>query len=151
LIEKQKVRLSYGLNERQLSNYVTKATHVKTMPVVDKLYELLETRLDNVIYRLGFAHTRSFARQLAAHGHFTINGTRVTVPSHAVRIGDVIAVREGSRKSPAFAEFAKKVKNYAWPKWLKLVPEEMKAEVIAMPKNEEQFLQFDTVLEFYSR
>lgn len=151
LIEKQKVRLSYGLSEKQLSNYVEKATHAKGAPVTDKLMELLETRLDNVVYRLGFAGTRRFARQLVSHGHFTVNGKKLTIPSYSVRVGDVVAVREGSRKSAVFAEFDKKVKNHAWPNWLKLVPESLQAEVAAMPKNEEQFLQLDTVLEFYSR
>lgn len=151
LIEKQKVRLSYGLSEKQLSNYVEKATNTKGMPVTEKLAQLLETRLDNVVYRLGFAGTRRFARQLVSHGHFTVNGTKVTIPSYTVRVGDVIAVREGSRKSPAFADFDKKVKNYSWPNWLKLVPESLQGEVKALPKNDEQFLQFDTVLEFYSR
>lgn len=151
LIEKQKVRLSYGLSEKQLSNYVEKATHAKGMPVADKLVEMLETRLDNVVYRLGFANTRRFARQLVSHGHFTVNGKKVTIPSYAVRVGDVVAVREGSRKSPVFGDFSTKVKNYTWPNWLKLVPESLQAEVAGMPKNEEQFLQLDTVLEFYSR
>jgi len=151
LIEKQKVRLSYGVTEKQLSNYVEKATHTKGMPVTDKLSQLLETRLDNVVYRLGFASSRRFARQLVSHGHFVVNGKKITIPSYSVRIGDIVAVREGSRKSPIFGDFDKKVKNYTWPNWLKLVPESLQAEVAAMPKNEEQFLQLDTVLEFYSR
>lgn len=151
LIEKQKVRFSYGLSEKQLSNYVTKATTTKGMPVTEKLFEELENRLDNVVYRLGFAGTRRFARQLVSHGHFTVNGTKVTIPSYAVRIGDVISVREGSRKSPAFGEFEKKVESYTWPTWLKLIPAELKAEVVGKPKNTEAFLQFDTVLEYYSR
>jgi small subunit ribosomal protein S4 len=151
LIEKQKVRFSYGLSERQLGNYVEKATHIKGMPVTDKLFELLETRLDNVVYRLGFAPTRRFARQLVSHGHFTVNGTKVTIPSLEVRPGDVIAVRDGSRKSVVFADFAKKVATHTWPTWLKFVPESLQAEVAAKPKNDEQFLQLETVLEFYSR
>lgn len=151
LIEKQKVRFSYGISERQLANYVKKATATKGVVVTDKLYELLEKRLDNVVYRLGFAPTRRFARQLVSHGHFTVNGTKVTVPSLEVRVGDVIAVREGSRKSTVFADFAKKVENHAWPNWLKLTPEALSAEVKDKPKNEEQFLQLGTVLEFYSR
>ncbi|HTH93250.1 MAG TPA: 30S ribosomal protein S4 [Candidatus Paceibacterota bacterium] len=151
LIEKQKVRFSYGITERQLSNYVKSATHVKGMPVTDKLYEELENRLDNVVYRLGFANTRRFARQLVAHGHFTINGKKTTVPSYSVHVGDIVAVREGSRKSPIFTDFSTKVKNYAWPNWLKLTPEALQAEVTAKPKNDEQFLQLESVLEFYSR
>lgn len=151
LIEKQKVRFSYGISERQLGNYVEKATHIKGMPVTDKLYELLETRLDNVIYRLGFASTRRFARQLASHGHFTVNGIKSTVPSLTVRIGDVISVREGSKKSTVFADIKKKTETHVWPNWLKFNPESLQAEVTAKPKNDEQFLQLDTVLEFYSR
>jgi small subunit ribosomal protein S4 len=151
LIEKQKVRLSYGLSEKQLGNYVEKATHTKGTPVTDKLNEMLETRLDNVVYRLGFAGTRRFARQLVSHGHFTVNGTKTTIPSYHVRVGDIVSVREGSRKSPIFGDFDKKVKNYQWPNWLKLTPEQLQAEVTGLPKNEEQFLQLDSVLEFYSR
>ncbi len=151
LIEKQKVRFSYGISEKQLSNYVKVANNVKGMPVTDKLYEELENRLDNVVYRLGFANTRRFARQLVSHGHFTVNGKKTTIASQTVHIGDIVAVREGSRKSPIFTDFAAKVKNYAWPKWLKFTPESLQAEVVSKPKNEESFLQFDTVLEFYSR
>jgi small subunit ribosomal protein S4 len=151
LIEKQKVRFSYGISETQLSNYVKAANQVKGMPVTDKLYEELENRLDNVVYRLGYANTRRFARQLVSHGHFTVNGKKTTVPSQSVRVGDIVAVREGSRKSPVFTGFAEKVKNYSWPKWLKMTPESLQAEVVSKPKNEESFLQFDTVLEFYSR
>lgn len=151
LVEKQKVRFSYGISERQLSNYVKKATHTKGMLATDKLYEELESRLDNIVYRLGFANTRRFARQLVSHGHFTVNGVKTTIPSQQIRVGDIVAVREGSRKSPVFTEIAEKLKNYSWPNWLKFTPEQLQAEVSAKPKNEEQFLQLDTVLEFYSR
>ena len=151
LIEKQKVRFSYGLSERQLGNYVEKATTAKGVPAVDRLYQELETRLDNVVYRLGFASSRRFARQLVSHGHFTVNGIKSTIPSQQIRIGDKIAVRDGSRKSVVFADFVTKVKDYTWPNWLKFVPESLEAEAVAKPKNEEQFLQLDTVLEFYSR
>jgi small subunit ribosomal protein S4 len=151
LVEKQKVRFSYGVSERQLGNYVEKAGHVKGVPVTDKLFELLETRLDNVVYRLGFAPTRRFARQLVSHGHFTVNGTKVTIPSLEVRTGDIISVREGSRKSVIFSDFGKKIQTHTWPNWLKFTPESLQAEVTAKPKNDEQFLQLETVLEFYSR
>ncbi len=151
LIEKQKVRFSYGISERQLGNYVEKATAVKGMPVTDKLIELLESRLDNVVYRLGFAPSRRMARQLVSHGHFTVNGTKVTIPSYEVRAGDIVSVREGSRKSPVFSNIAKKVETYTWPNWLKFSPESLQAEVVAKPKHDEQFLQLGTVLEFYSR
>lgn len=151
LIEKQKVRFSYGVTEKQLQKYVDEAIKTKGITTIDKLNELLETRLDNVIYRLGFANSRRFSRQLASHGHFTVNGVKSTIPSYRVRVGDIIAVREGSKNSPVFADFAKKVKGYTWPTWLKLSPDTLSAEVVGMPKNEEQFLQYETVLEFYSR
>ncbi len=151
LIEKQKVRFSYGISERQLQNYVKAASQTKGMSVTDKLNELLENRLDNVVYRLGFATTRRLARQMVSHGHFTVNGVKSTIPSQQVHIGDIIAVREGSRGSALFADFAKKMKGYTWPNWLKLTPEQLQGEVAAKPKNDEQFLKLDTVLEFYSR
>lgn len=151
LIEKQKVRFSYGISERQLGNYVDKATATKGMAVTDKLFELLETRLDNVVYRLGIAPTRRMARQLVSHGHFTVGGTKVTIPSLAVRVGDIIAVREGSRSSAVFADMKKKLETHTTPVWLKFSVENLQAEVVAKPKNDEQFLQLETVLEFYSR
>lgn len=151
LIEKQKVRFSYGISEKQLRNYVDKATNTKGMSVTDKLSELLETRLDNVVYRLGIAPTRRMARQLVSHGHITVGGTKVTVPSFTVRVGDIIAVREGSQGSAAFADMKKKLETHTTPAWLKFSVENLQAEVVAKPKNDEQFLQLDTVLEFYSR
>ncbi len=151
LIEKQKVRFSYGISEKQLQNYVKAASIVKGMPVTDKLYELLESRLDNVVYRLGFAPTRRQARQMTSHGHFVVNGKKSTIPSQQIHIGDIISVREGSRNSALFTDYAKKMKDSFWPAWLKLSPEQMQAECLAKPKNDEQFLKLETVLEFYSR
>ena len=148
--EKQKARFTYGLSEKQFRNLYEEANRREGV-TGENMLRFLELRLDNVVYRLGFAPTRRFARQLVSHGHFTVNGTKVTIPSLEVRVGDVIAVREGSRKSTVFADFAKKVENHAWPNWLKLTPEALSAEVKDTPKNEEQFLQLGTVLEFYSR
>src|SRR6185436_9532268 len=118
LIEKQKARFSYGLTERQFSNYVKKATEVKGGNAPELLFGYMETRLDNVVYRFGVAHTRSLARQMVSHGHFVVNGKKLTVPSYQVRPGDVISVREGSRKSPLFQDLGKKLKNYSAPAWL---------------------------------
>src|SRR5262245_39416473 len=93
LIEKQRVRFSYGVSEKQFANYVERAFAAakKGQTPSDRLFDLLEHRLDNVVYRLGFAHTRRFARQLVSHGHITVNGRKVTVPSLAVSQGDVIS------------------------------------------------------------
>ena len=151
LLEKQKVRFTYGISERQLQNYVKLAGKVKDVPVTDKLFELLETRLDNTVYRLGFAPTRRQSRQMTSHGHFVVNGKKSTIPSQALHIGDIITVREGSKSSALFAEYAKNMKERNYPNWLKLSIENMSAEVVSKPKNEEEFLKFETVLEFYSR
>ncbi len=151
LLEKQKVRFSYGISERQLANYVKTATTAKAGSVTDKLYSLLEMRLDNVVYRLGFAATRRFARQLVSHGHFTVNGKKVTIPSYQVREEDVISVREGSRGSVIFADFTKKVQQHTTPLWLTLQPDGLLGSVKAAPKYDDPFFKLDTVLEFYSR
>lgn len=151
LLEKQKVRFSYGISEKQLSNYVKTSTASKGKSVTDKLYELLESRLDNVVYRLGFAGTRRFARQLVSHGHFVVNGKKVTIPSYQVKIGEKISVRDGSRSSPIFNDFVKKSQGNVVPSWLSLSAEKLSSEVKQKPKYDDPFLKLDTVLEFYSR
>ncbi len=152
LIEKQRVRFSYGITERQLSNYVIKAEAVKGVNPAERLYFNLETRLDNVVYRLGIAHTRRLARQMVSHGHFIVNGKRTTVPSYAVSEGDIITAREGSKKSVLFAELPKKLQNYAVPKWLRFDPEKIEASVVGAPAIETGgAFNLNTVLEYYSR
>lgn len=150
LIEKQKIRFSYGVNEKQFSNYVKKAMHSKAS-ASDKLFESLESRLDNVVYRLGLAHTRALARQIVAHGHITINGRKTTIPSYSVKIGDVVAIREGSKKSALFTSLETKLKDYSWPNWLKLDVAKGEATVEGMPRMSEGMPNFNTVLEYYSR
>ena len=152
LIEKQRVRFSYGITERQLSNYVAKATETKGGNPSEKLFGLLESRLDNVVYRLGIAHTRRLARQMVSHGHFVVNGKRTTVPSYAVSKGDLITAREGSKKSVLFADLAKKLQNYSVPKWLKFDHEKISATVEGAPVLETGgAINLNTVLEYYSR
>ncbi|MBU1728285.1 30S ribosomal protein S4, partial [Patescibacteria group bacterium] len=97
LVEKQKVRFSYGISERQLSNYVKKAVQAKGVGTVDKLFEKLESRLDNVVYRMGLGNSRRAARQMVSHGHFVVNNHKVTIPSYEVKMGDLIKIREGSK------------------------------------------------------
>lgn len=151
MLEKQKVRFSYGINERQLQKYVDLAQHQKTSPVSEKLYELLETRLDNVVYRLGWAGTRALARQMCSHGHILVNGKRLKVPSHIVSNGDIITPREGSRGSVLFTELSTRLKAYNAPNWLKTDLNELKGTVTGLPKNVDGYLDLNTVLEFYSR
>ena len=151
LIEKQKVRFSYGVSERQMRNYVRVAMESRGQSPADKLFELLESRLDNIVYRLGIAHTRALARQIVAHGHILVNGKRLKVASHLVGVGDVITPREESKKSPLFTEIDKRLKSYTVPNWLKLDSNTLVASVQKKQKNTEGYLNLNTVIEFYSR
>ncbi len=150
-VEKQKVRFMYGISEKQFSNYVKEAVATKGALATEVLFELLESRLDNVTYRLGLAHTRRLSRQMTSHGHITVNGIKTTVPSLRVKVGDIIVVREGSKKSVMFADMVKKMKEYTVPNWLTMNAETLTGKVVGKPKNIEGFLDLNTVLEFYSR
>lgn len=151
LIEKQKIRFSYGITERQLSNYVKKATHIKGAGTAEKFYEGLESRLDNVIYRMGLAPSRRGARQMVSHGHFIVNDHKVTIPSYEVKVSDVIKIREGSKTKKIFEGMATRLKDYNMPAWVSFDPMLMEGKVLAKPKNAETFLDLNAVLEFYSR
>lgn len=150
-LEKQKVRFSYGITEKQLSNYVKKASHIKGAGTVDKFFEGLETRLDNVIYRMGLAPSRRGSRQMVSHGHFLVNGKRTTIPSYEIKQGDTITVREGSKSKKIFANLADKMKDYTLPAWLSFDSGKMEGKILAKPKNADTFIDFNAVLEFYSR
>lgn len=152
LLEKQKMRFGYGISERQLVRYVTEAVEAGHKPVAS-LFARLELRLDNVVYRLGFAKTRRLARQLVSHGHITLNGRRMTIPSHAVRIGDKIGVRDGSKQSPLFVNLAETLAGSTTPSWLSLDQKTLTGEVKSAPIFEQAESMFDPdlVLEYYSR
>jgi small subunit ribosomal protein S4 len=151
LLEKQRVRYTYGLNERQLSNYAQKA--MKEADPSTALHRSLEQRADSVVYRAGLAGTRRMARQIVSHGHILVNGRRTTTPSHRLTKGDVITIREGSRKSPLFAGLADKEDNRPVPQWLTVDTSLLKAEVSGEPAytTVETGLDYATVFEFYSR
>lgn len=152
LIEKQKMRLTYGITEKQLRRYVDEATEKSHQPIA-LLMERLESRLDNVIYRLGFAKTRRFARQVVSHGHIQVNGKRLGIPSHKMRIGDVITVREGSKTSGIFVGLAEKHEAAGVPAWLSIDIKKLEGKVIAAPIYNPAEALFDPeqVMEFYSR
>src|SRR3989339_1122358 len=151
LIEKQKVRFSYGITERQLSNYVKKASLVKGAGTAERFYEELESRLDNAIYRMGLSASRRAARQMVSHGHFIVNNHRVTIPSYELKSGDIIKIREGSKTKKIFSNMAEKLKEYNPPSWLNFDLASMEGKVLDKPKNVETFLDLNAVLEFYSR
>ncbi len=151
LIEKQKTRFSYGITECQLSNYVKKAALGKGAGTVEKLYEGLESRLDNVVYRMGLGASRRATRQMVSHGHFIVNSQRVTIPSYELKSGDVIKIREGSKAKKIFNNVAEKLKEYNPPAWLTFDVQAMEGKILDKPKNTESFLDLNAVFEFYSR
>ena len=152
LLEKQRVRYTYGINEKQLATYAEKAYTLKNPS--EELHRALEERLDSVVYRAGFALTRRAGRQMTSHGHITVNGRRVTIPSYRVKKGDVLEVREGSRKSPLFAHLGSPdAVARSIPKWLSVDPSLMRVEVTgpASYTPAEAALDYPAVFEFYSR
>lgn len=151
-IEKQKMRFVYGITEKQLRRYVDEAFLRKTQPIQD-LVGRLEARLDNVVHRLGLAKTRRLARQIVSHGHITVNGRRLNIPSYKVAIGDVIAVREGSKQSPLFANILESLGDHQPKAWLTLDAKKMEGTMKSVPTFEPTEVLFDVqqVLEFYSR
>lgn len=153
LIEKQKMRVLYGVRERQFANYVEFAMeHAKKgISPASLLFQRLETRLDNVVYRLGLAQTRALARQMVSHGHITVNGKKSTIPSQQITSKDVVAVREGSKSNALFKDIALKLKSYKAPAWLKWNTDKTQATVDGVPTEPEPFLNFQAVIEFYSR
>jgi small subunit ribosomal protein S4 len=152
-LEKQKIRFTYGVREKQFSNYINFAmTHgKKDIKPSDLLSQLLERRLDNVVYRLGLANSRALARQIVSHGHILVNGKKLNIPSYQVEKGDIIAIREGSKKTVLFTDVATKLKAFKTPDWIKWSTDFSKADITAMPKGTDPFLNPQSVIEFYSR
>ncbi|MFA5820847.1 MAG: 30S ribosomal protein S4 [Candidatus Gracilibacteria bacterium] len=150
LREKQKAKRIFGITERQFHKYYKISEKTKGVTGLMML-QLLESRLDNVVYRAGFAETRRQARQMVGHGHFKIAGRRITVPSLAVKIGLKIEVRDRSQKSPLFTALAEK--KYNPPKWLKVDYKNPSIEVVADPDETdvEQGIDSKMIVEFYSK
>ena len=152
LLEKQKARDMFGLSERQFSNLYKKAAQSMEQ-TGDVLLQLLERRLDNTLYRAGFAFTRLQSRQFASHGVFTVNGRRVTSPSFLLKEGDVIEVRAKKKNSPVFSPIIEAHDKYMPPSWLTVDASNLKAEVVALPSQDdfEQAIDVRQVIEYYSR
>lgn len=152
LREKQKARRIYGVLERQFRRYYREALRRKGMTGVNLLI-MLESRLDNVVYRLGFASSRAQARQLVQHGHFDLNGRRTNIPSALVKPGDVIRVRGASRKTKYFREIHEQLENHPVPEWLSLDVRDLSARVLRLPEREEIDVPINEqlIVEYYSR
>ena len=150
--EKQKARFTYRVSEKQFVNYVKEALAAAGKST-DVLFEKLELRLDNVIYRMGISDSRGHSRQIVSHGHILVNGKKIDIPSHRVKVGDKISIREGSLKKPLFAELAEKVAEKKIPSWISYDLKKNVAEIQGMPKveNEELLFNLGSIIEFYSR
>ena len=152
LREKQKVKRMYGVLEKQFRNYFAKAAKRKGITGAT-LLQLLEQRLDNVVYRLGFASSRSMARQLVAHGHIAINGRKTTIPSALIKPGSVVTLREKSRKNEQVKICLDTAKGRGVPSWLELDADQFQGTVRQLPSREEitMPIQEQLIVELYSK
>jgi small subunit ribosomal protein S4 len=152
LREKQKVRRVYSVLERQFHNYFVDAEHEDGV-TGENLLRLLETRFDNVVFRLGFASSRAQARQLVTHGHFAINGVPTNIPSYELKPGDRIEVRESRRELEPFKNAKETLRSHQAPEWLSLEPARLAGTVISLPRRDQMPLDLNEqlVVEFYSR
>jgi len=154
LLEKQKARYMYGVLDRQFRRIFQKAQRYSGETGA-ALFSLLERRLDNVVYRLGLATTRSQARQIVNHGHITVNGRKTNIPSYTVRVGEKIAVRPESRRLTYFKNLAEsnELSRRAVPDWLRLNAADFSGEVVTLPRREdaEQGINEQLIVEYYSR
>jgi small subunit ribosomal protein S4 len=152
LREKQKVRRVYGVLERQFHNYFTAAEHNEGI-TGENLLRRLETRMDNVVYRLGFASSRAQARQLVAHGHFAVNGVPTNVPSYELKPGDRVEVRESRRSRDAFKVIRETLRSHQAPEWLSLDAANLSGSIAAVPRRDQMPLDLSEqlVVEYYSR
>ncbi len=153
--EKQKVKKWYGISESQFKGYVLEvmANRGQGVDVSASLVARLESRLDNIVFRLGWAKSRGQARLLVTHGHFTVNGRKVDIPSYKVSIGDIISIRAHSRTKEGLKDLPETMKKYPLPKWLAYDAEKLEGKVVRYPTPEEVQLpsEISTIFEHYSR
>ncbi len=151
LREKQKAKRTYGMLEKQFRGYFDKANNMKGV-VGENMLQLLERRLDNIVYRLGFGDSRAQARQLVNHGHITVNGKKVNIPSFIVKAGDVIAIAEGSTSIEKFKAMREGT-NKTIPAWLELNSADLCGKVVELPKREDLDMDIEEhlIVELYSK
>lgn len=152
LLEKQKMRFTYGITEKQLRRYYNEAVEKSTEPI-GVLMNRLESRLDNVIYRMGLAKTRRLARQIVSHGHICVNGKKMTIPSHKVKVGDTLSVREGSRQTGLFITLNETHEAASVPSWVTFDVKKMEGTMKEAPIYNPAETLFDPeqVMQYYSR
>jgi small subunit ribosomal protein S4 len=152
LREKQKVKRIYGILEKQFRIYFARADRGQGV-TGERLLQLLETRLDNVVYQMGFARTRRLARQLVTHGHFEVNGRKVNIPSFAVKVGDEIVVRASSKKNQYFSNLSENPPSHIKPDWVSFDPKSQSGKLEAVPQRTDLPSEIDEqlIVEYYSR
>ena len=152
LREKQKAKIIYGLMERQFRRYYEIASG-KVGATGDSLLHLLEFRLDNIVYRMGFAQTRPQARQLVSHGFFEVNGQKVNIPSYQVRVGDEIKIRETKKNSGYIKNLIPALSQVKTPEWLSMEGKNLSGKVLSKPSREQLDSSLNTqlIVEYYSR
>ncbi len=151
--EKQKIKFGYGLREAQLATYVKEATKLSGEKTPARLLELLEMRLDNIVFRMGLADSRNASRQLVSHGHITVNGRKVSIPSYQAKVGSKISIRTQSAANKYFKDLDTKLKKYNPPAWITLDKTTKEAGIVGKPDLASSGIKkgLDTLLEFYSR
>jgi len=152
LKEKQKLKFIYGMLEKQFYHYFEIAQKMEGQ-AGENLITLLESRLDNVVFRMGLASTRREARQLVVHGHYDVNGSRVDIPSYRVKVGDVISLRENSKKSEKFKQITETTNGRLTPEWLDVNKDAQSAKVVRMPVKEDLDYELEEhlIVELYSK
>lgn len=150
LAEKQKVKRMYGLIERQFSNIVSEAVS-KIGDTSKILVGMLESRLDNVVFRAGFAKSRLAARQLVSHGLITVNGRKIDVPSYRVKVGSSVAIKESARKKKGMEGFSERLAKAELPAWLSVDPQAYTMKVLNAPTLDNPNFNAQAIIEFYSR
>ena len=152
LREKQKAKIIYGIMEKQFRRYYEKASK-KVGVTGDALMQMLEMRLDNIVFRLGFASTRAQARQIVSHGFFNVNGKKVNIPSYETKVGDVISVRETKKKKGYITNITPALAKAKTPEWVALEPSKLEGRVLSAPSAEQldQKINTQLIVEHYSR
>ncbi|MDI6717649.1 MAG: 30S ribosomal protein S4 [Patescibacteria group bacterium] len=150
LLEKQKIRITYGLREAQMRKVFMSAAK-KHEAVTDAIINILERRLDNVIFRLGFAPSRIMAKQFVNHGHILVNGKKINIPSYQVKVGDIIKIKQKSLNNLIFKNFLSNIKKHETPLWLSVDAETLEGKVKSLPHDVEIPFDINLVVDFYSK
>jgi small subunit ribosomal protein S4 len=151
LIEKQKAKFIYGLREKQFRGYVVEASRRDGDSGVN-LQKILEMRLDNAVYRMGFAVTRAQARQFVGHNMLSVNGKKMNIPSYLVKIGDVVGIKETKKKKPVFSELSEQLSAHTLPSWISVDPKKQEGTVLHQPSEKDFDKIFDVklIIEYYA-